>query len=393
MERRIVCFNVASFEIVLARLNDSTLRGWPTVIAPVHHARSFLWEVSREARQEGLYAGMALSHARRLCPRLRLIAPDSRRVFLGQKLVQNTIKEFTALYELANYGEFYADVSGTSRLFGDAPNLAARMGHEISQRHGISGVLGVATNKLVSGVAANFFQSPSVYDVSPGHERPFLAPLPVSSLPRLSRLFGQKTKDILENLEELRLGSLGHVAAVSVQHLQLVLGGKARLLRQWAAGVDPSPVWPEPDEPISELVHTFEIDEVDDDIMLGVVYRLVERLCNSMRRQSRCLNSVGFILTYTDGQEIRKSRKLFPPTCLESEIYPVLEQLFLSISRRLRVRRIELNAEHATEKPAQLDLFSHERFNRGLHLAAAIDSIRDRYGNESLWQGRSISLG
>src|SRR5919109_2803784 len=120
MERRIICFHVPSFEIALARLVEPSLRRWPAAVAPLHYTRSFLWEVSAEARQEGIFEGMALSDARRLCPRLRIIAPDARRISLGQKLLRETIQYFSPIYELANRGQLYADVSGSGRLFADA---------------------------------------------------------------------------------------------------------------------------------------------------------------------------------------------------------------------------------------------------------------------------------
>src|ERR671914_1834923 len=125
MERQIVCFNVPAFEIALARIDNPSLREWPTAVAPAYNSRSFLWEVSAEARQQGLCRGMRLSHARQICPDLRVVAPDPRRVSLGQRLVQDTIQKFSPLYELANKGEFYADLSGSTRLFGDAATVAA----------------------------------------------------------------------------------------------------------------------------------------------------------------------------------------------------------------------------------------------------------------------------
>lgn len=294
MERRIVCFNVPAFEIALARIDDPSLIGWPAAVAPAHNSRSFLWEISAEARQEGLYRGMPLSHARRICPVLRVIAPDPRRVSLGQRLLEETLQKFSPIYEVANKSEFYADLSGSARLFGDAASLAARMRNEISSRYRIKGATAVAANKLVSGVAANVFDGASIYDVRPGQEKSFLAPLPVSCLPGLTQLFGQRKNEVLTNLEELQLRLLGAVAAVPSNQLTLVVGGKARLLKQWAIGIDPSPVWPEAEQPVFDLCHLFETDEIDDDLLLAAVYRLLERVCKTARRHSRSFNSFLF---------------------------------------------------------------------------------------------------
>jgi DNA polymerase-4 len=326
-------------------------------------------------------------HAR-ICPALRVVAPDPRRVSLGQRLVEDTLQRFSPVYELANKGEFYADLSGSTRLFGDAATVAARVKNEICNRYRINGATAVATNKLVSGVAANIFDLPSIYDVRPGQERSFLAPLPVSCLPGLSRLFGQKQNELLTSLEELRLGLLGDLAVVPFNQLELVLGGKARLLKQWAVGIDPSPVWPEAEQPVFELCHLFETDEIDDDLLLGVVYRLLERVCKTARRHNRSFNSIRLALQYSDGHEITKTRTWGHASCLESQIYPGLQELFLSIKRRVRLRRIRLTAQIAANVPTQLDLFAEKRSYTVKRLTGAIDSIHARHGDESIWAGK-----
>jgi DNA polymerase-4 len=392
MERRIICFNVPSFEIALARVNEPSLRRWPAAVAPLHYTRSFLWEVSAEARQEGIYEGMALSDARRLCPRLRIIAPDARRISLGQKLLRETIQYFSPIYELANRGQLYADVSGSTRLFGDPASIAGRIHSEISQRHGISGAAGVAHSKLVSGVIANLLDPASIYRVRPGDEESFLRPLPVTCLPELRRLFGANCDDIIAMLEELCLRSLGHIAAVPAGQLELVVGGKARLLKQWAKGIDPSPIWPESQTPLLGLSHTFDGDEIDDSSLLTVSYRLLERICNDLRRQNRSVTRVALTLGYADGLQICKTRKCWPPSCFESEIYPVVEDLFFSINRRVRVRRILLNVDAMPAATTQLDLFHQETFSGLKKLTAAIDSIRERYGDESIGRGKVANL-
>jgi DNA polymerase-4 len=391
MDRQIICFNVPSFEIALARLHDPALRRWPTAVAPVHYRRSFLWEVSTEARQEGLYPGMALSYARQICPQLRVVSPDLRRVSLGESLVKQSFKRFSPVYEVAAHGEFYGDLTGSARLFGEPETVAARINNEISKRYGICGAVGVANNKLVSGVIANLLEPASTYRLRSGEERCFLAPLTVTSLPGLNRLFGPNTNETIANLEELRLKLLGDVAAVSVDQLRLVIGGKARLLKQWAVGIDPTPIWSDGDRPSLEIYHSFQSDEIDDDLLLSSLYRQLEKLCNILRRASRRLRSITLILHYSDGQQIIKRKKFLPASCLEYEIYPRLQELFLSVNRRVRVRRIGLNADPAAATAEQLDLFRQDRCDRVKNLTFVIDSIRERYGDESIRSGKVLN--
>src|SRR3954465_11487200 len=131
MERRIGCLFVPDFELILAKLHDPSLNGRPMGIVPTNSGRAALSAVSSEARGDGLCAGMTLMHALRLCPNLRVVNRDIRRLHLGQRLLQQSIQQFSPIYEAADYGEIYIDLTGTGRLFGDSTPSAARLRREI----------------------------------------------------------------------------------------------------------------------------------------------------------------------------------------------------------------------------------------------------------------------
>ena len=76
MLRQIVCFQVPSLHIAVARVSAPSLRRRPVAVAPPT-ARAVLFEVSAEAIAEGVCAGMPLDLARLRCPGLKIIGPQS----------------------------------------------------------------------------------------------------------------------------------------------------------------------------------------------------------------------------------------------------------------------------------------------------------------------------
>ena len=80
MDRQIVCFAIPSLEIALARLSHPSLRTSPLAVAAIDTPRALLREVSTEAERDGLYVGMTLDRARRLCPSLHVHPPNPRQV-------------------------------------------------------------------------------------------------------------------------------------------------------------------------------------------------------------------------------------------------------------------------------------------------------------------------
>src|SRR4051812_12037365 len=227
MLRQIVCFQVPSLHIAVARANAPGLRRRPVAVAPPT-ARAVLFEVSAEALAEGVCAGMPLGQARLRCPALVVIAPQAEKLPAAHAAVLESLRYFSPVWEPIRPGQFYLDLTGTARLFGRAVDTAARMEKEVLQRHGLGGVAGVATNKLVSHIAAAaIVKPPDLCGVDPGAEKKFLDPKPVALLPSLQRLCGGKTPEFLATLAELDLATLGKVAATPPAHLELVVGPRS----------------------------------------------------------------------------------------------------------------------------------------------------------------------
>jgi len=391
MLRQIVCFQVPSLHIALARLDEPALRARPIAVAPPAQ-RAVLLEASAEAASEGVYAGMPLDQARWRCPALRIVAPQPEAARRAHALILDELRRFTPVWEPIRPGHFYLDLTGTARLFGRAVDTAARMEREVLERHRLDGVVGVATNKLVSHIAADVIvKPPDLYDVNPGGEQKFLAPQPVASLPSLHRLCGGKTVECLEMLDELDLATLGKVAATPLAHLELVLGSRSRLMRQWAIGFDPTPVWPASARPALELSHTLAPDEVDDEPLLAALYSLLERICRRLRATERRCRTIELTLVQSDGCEFAGRAALEPATAWESDIYPRLEKLYFRLfQRRVRIRSATLKAGGLEEKERQLSLFpagEPEEAVKLRRLAAALDAVRARFGKNAVAWG------
>ena len=214
-----------------------------------------------------------------------------------------------------------------------------------------------------------------------------MAPLPVISLPRLDRLLAPKTAQLLTTLDELRLTALGQLTEISIDHLELVLGSKARLLRQWASGIDPSPVWRDSPEAVRQLWQTLDNDEINDDAILGSLYSFVERLSLSLHKQKSFAAEVTLIVQYSDGYELKKRQSLSAPTDLEAEMFSTFQELFLAIDRRVCVRRIGVRLQTMQRSARQLSLLATPQVRSRESVFQAITDLRERYGEQSIRRG------
>ena len=191
MDRHIVCVQIPSFGIALARADNASLRDRPVAMAPVHTPRALVQEVSHEAFSEGIEPGISVELARRICPGLRLVPPDSSRLWTAHRELQRTILSLAPAWESIRPGSLFLDLTGTTRLFGAPHRYSRPYRSGVIHRQGWNSVIGLAGSKLVSQLAATTLERPpQVFSIHPGSEPPFLAPLPPTVLPGLNRAQG-----------------------------------------------------------------------------------------------------------------------------------------------------------------------------------------------------------
>jgi DNA polymerase-4 len=402
MDRQIIYFRIPSFEIALARRQDAALRHQPVAIAPIHHSRACVREVSHEAYGDGLRPGMSVELARRLCPALRLLPPDSTRIGRAYHEIQNIVAEFAPVWEPVQPGHLFMDLTGTQRLFGPTVDTALRIEREIIRRQNLTGVAGIGTNKLVSHAAGTVVQPPQLCEIPPGFEQSFLAPIPTSLAFSVHHVFSRKS---LALLEDLNLHTLGAIADIPLPHLQLVLGPAATLLHEWAHGIDLSPVLPPVQQVCVERSRSISPDEIDDDRLRGLLYGLLEQICRTLRRQQRVCGRLALTVRHSDHVEVRKQQPIDPPTYWEADLYPHLTHLFFRcFQRRIHLCTMILSAENlraeairSSGEPAgqQLSLFDPDtpdaikRPDRSHRLTLALDRIRDRFGEPAITWGHA----
>lgn len=394
MDRQIVCFGIPSVEIAVARLHEPRLTTRPVAIAPIITARALLREVSIEAEHEGLAVGMSVEHARRRCPSLHILSPNLSRVRTAEESLLRVVSRYAPVWEPYQPGSFVLDVTGTSRLFGPASDVAARVQEEVLTQYRLNGVAGVGSNKLIAQTAATLIQPSELYDVRPGSEQAFMSPLSVRTLPGLHR---PCMRPVLNRLDDLNLETLGDVADSPVDALALVVGDYAEQLTRWAQGIDTVPVLPPRIQPTLEETVRLDPDEIDDLVLIGRLLDALQQLCRTLRSQRRVCRSLSLTIRYSDQCEVTKRERMALETCWECDLSSVVVSLFQKcMRRRIRLRAMTLSMSGLTDYAEQVSLFdvrpldAQDKQERGKRLAVALDTLHARFGEQAIRYGRSL---
>ncbi|GJL65695.1 MAG: DNA polymerase IV [Nitrospirales bacterium] len=393
MDRHIVCFSIPTFSITLARREDPSLQQRPVAVATSQSARSSITEASQEAQHDGVLPGLLVAQARQRCPSLHILPPRIAHVRQAHRALENTIRQFSPVWEPIQPGHFFFDLTGTTRLFGLACDATMRIKREITQQYGLVGVAGLASNKLVARIASTIVGPPRLCDIRHGSEEAFLAPLPIHALP----LNSYHMKTLLPVLSDLNIHTLRDLADIELAHLEIILGPQARAIHAWAHGTDTAPVLCPPQQPQISATVTLAPAEIDRDRLHGTLYELLERICRQLRTQHRQCHHITLELQYHDGLELTTSHAIQSGTYWEIDLFPYATKLLArSFKRRIRVSRLTLRAEQLTRAVEQGELFREEPMNepfitpQKLHrLTQSLDHIRTRFGPQAIWWGKT----
>jgi DNA polymerase-4 len=387
--RSIIHLNVADFAVAVERAVDQRLKGRPVIIAPEGAARAAVYDMSNEAYIAGIRKGMALRKAIRLCKDIHILPPHPARYEQAMGDVLQRALPYSPLIETGeDDGHLFMDATGTTRLFGPPMDVAWRLRKQIKADLGLDPIWSVAPNKLVAKVATRLVKPEGEYIVSAGEEGSLLAPLPVSLVPGIER-------DDLLRLREFNLTHVFQVTPLSLQQLEVPFGTRALSLYEAVRGIDPSPVLTTGQKP-PELIadHEFGNDTNDVHTLEGVLYRLVEQVGRKLRQRRQAARRVAITLDYSDGMRCARQVVAKPATANDLILFDLAQRtLQMAWLRRVRIRHMRLVCDRLTFPPAQLELFAVDRKEneKRAGLITAIDTIRHRFGNDTLRFGRTLA--
>ena len=382
---RIMHVDLDAFFVSVEQVFNPELKGKPVVVGGRAGSRGVVAAASYEARAFGLHSAMPLITASRLCPQAVFIEGDFRKYRDASKGFMAVLADFTPYLEPMGLDEAYLDVTGFESIHGTIRQMAMSIKQRVSDELGLCASIGIAGCKLVAKVASDTSKPDGLLEVPPGEERDFLAPLPVEQLPGI----GRKTQLVMKSLG---IGTIGQLAAVSVESLRNRFGSYGVILHNHACGIDDSKVeLPGEAKSISRET-TFDADTRDVPFLEATLRYLGEKVGSSLRRQSRQARCVSLKLRYADFTTITRQQTLPGAADSDNVIFDAGCRLLrkeLSGGRQaVRLIGIGVSGLVTGRQLGMLDMSGVrlESLNR------TIDGIRQKYGFGAIQTGRTLLL-
>ncbi|MCB4800244.1 DNA polymerase Y family protein [Neotamlana laminarinivorans] len=379
MKKNILHMDLDTFFVSCERLMDSRLQKRPILVGGTGD-RGVVSACSYETRKFGVYSGMAMKVARRLCPEAVVIRGNAAIYSKYSHQVTDIIKQNVPLFEKASIDEFYADLTGMDKFYG-CYKYASELRHTIIKETGLPISFGLSANKIVSKVATGEAKPNNRLCIDQGFEKPFLAPLSIKKIPSV----GNKTYQILRNLG---IDKISTIQQMPVEMLTSVLGVNGRTIWKRALGIDNPPLIPFHERKSISMERTFGKDTIDMKMLRTTIFAMAESLAYQLRNGNKLAACISVKIRYSDFNTYSKQMKI-PYSSADHVIIPRVLELFEKLyQRRLLIRLVGVKLSNLVSGSYQIDLFDDTQ--EMLNLYNAMDKIRNRFGEHSVKKASAL---
>lgn len=363
------------------------LQGLPVAVAGDIEARhGIILAKNTVAKGYGVRTGESISEARRKCPRLILLAPHIEKYIEISRAAREIYCSYTDKVESFGIDECWLDVGNSRMLFGGGREIAECIRQRVKNELGVTVSVGISFNKVFAKMGSDYKKPDAVTEITRENFRERLWPLPAGELLFVGRATTKK-------LFYANIRTIGELACADRQLLSGMLGKNGLLLRDFANGLDSSPVIS------SEMTYAVKsignsttaprdlVCERDVEITLAV---LCESVAARLRAEEKKCTVVKLSVRNTRLEWYERQCRV-SPTYLESELFKTAYSLF-----RLNhphdpcgggiepIRSIGVcGASLVPEVDEQLTILDGAAFERARReaLEHTIDRLRGRYGS------------
>jgi DNA polymerase-4 len=375
-----------AFYASVEQLDNPDLKGKPVIVGGTSK-RGVVSAASYEARKYKIHSAMPIAQAMKLCPRGVFLPVRMKRYKEISDKVLAIFQRYTPLIEPLSLDEAFLDVTGSSKLFGSAEEIAAKIRRDVFQETGLTVSAGVASSKLVAKIASDLNKPDGLTIVPSGTEAEFLAPLPIK------RLWGVGKK-AQETLLLLGVHTIGDIVTLPEKLLEQKFGKHGIGLRRKALGLDDRDVEIEHETKSVGHEFTFETDLVELEIIRRELLELAGMVAKRLRRYQLQGKTITLKVKYHDFKQVTRSSTITEHIADSKRIYQEVIQLLQKTDageKPLRLLGISVSGLRMENGSGQQLLFPGvQTTEKRKNINKALDAIQEKFGSTAILPGRLL---
>ena len=330
------------------------------------------------AKAYGIQTGEPLVQTRKKCPDILIVPPDFATYVSMSEQLMNFLKQTAPVVEQYSIDEAFCDMTGTGLLYGDPVAFA----------HQFTVNIGISTNKLLAKMASDFKKPNLVHTLFPEEIPQKMWSLPVGELFFVG-------PSMCKKLEALGIHTIGDVAVSNPQLLVSHFKKHGELIWNYANGFDIElPVNHKAANKSFGNSVTLHFDVTDAENAKTILLSLSETVGARIRAEHAYIGVVSVTIVDNEFRHLSRQCTLSTPTDITEIIYENACRLFDLTWNHVPIRLLGVSTAHATDTAFhQMSLFDEDKNERFAMLNKAVDSIRDKYGEDSIKRARFLDNG
>ena len=204
-----------------------------------------------------------------------------------------------------------------------------------------------------------------------------------------------------QKLDRLGIKTIADLRRLDLQAMQDLFGEQGEHMWQLARGIDERRVVPDREAKSISHESTVSEDITDQSVSRAWLLELAEQVGRRLRRHQLSGRTVHLKVRYHDFRTVVRSHSLREPTCQTREIFEHAWKLFHNkiVHNKIGkahppVRLLGVGVSRFSDAAVrQATLFDEEERQQQNRLDATTDSIRDRFGQDSLSRGSRLLHG
>jgi len=386
--RRIIHIDMDAFFASVEQVKNPDLKGKPVIVGGKNgDRRGVVSTCSYEAREFGVHSAMPMVQAQKLCPQGIFISGSLSDYASISKNIRSILFEVSPLVEMASIDEGYIDISGSIRLFSSEEHIAKHLKNRIAEETGLTCTIGVASNRLVAKIASDADKPDGFLPVASGEEADFIAPMKVNKIPGL----GSK---MCESLNRMGIYTVNDLQGLTEKALMQRFGNWGITLYRKARGIGCDSLQMSHVPKSMSRETTFGEDSSDWPYVESVLSYLMERTLYGLREKGMEGRRVTLKVRNSQFKTHTYSLTLPEPTNLDAVVWEHIKPLIESAYKEIKlVRLIGFNIGELTSGHHQMMLENIGNTEQWEKAMEGVDSLRERFGFQSLHTGKSLASG
>ncbi len=339
------------------------------------------------AKKYRIQTGESIVEAKQKCPHLKLVPPNYELYDRCSKAFMEILRQYSPDVEQYSIDEAFVDMTGTRRLWGEPVDAANHIREQIRDELGFTVNVGISENKLLAKMASDFLKPDRVHTLW-REEIPYkMWPLPVSDLFFVGKATARK-------LTGSGIKTIGDLAHSDPAFLRSLLKKHGEVIWGFANGMDVSPVQTAaPDNKGYGNSTTIAFDIVDASTARLVLLGLAETVSARLRAANVRVEVIAVGIRFFDLRYVSHQMTLGNATNITAELHHYACVLFDELWDGTPIRHLGIHTSRIKDgwDMRQMNLFDTTDYEKLEKMDAAVDSIRRRFGKDSVM--RAAFLG